>query len=267
MINNHLCCIEDWILRMDALTAATMTFGYCGPRLSRKMEPQSLMQSPFRQQTGHTICSLGRKLAADVPRRFTEEKDDTLLTIISHVTPSDRSAADIWQEAHAKKERITQEQSQAMTGMMFRHALEMLPGSGTASSPGQATPIWQSFWYQAVEQAVRDFHTSPPGSSPLLPALHNSLSKACKKDSYTGRVRGVPDQAGWIVNESHLGRCGHDLYGTLSSIIHQHGSQNFTVQQHSFSPREFQVLKAIAPVAENIQEEGVDWKEEKRRFF
>ncbi|KAI0009003.1 hypothetical protein F4779DRAFT_617979 [Xylariaceae sp. FL0662B] len=264
---NKLEAIEWWIKEIDSITADTMLFGYKvqEPELdfledSIPDEPEVLLKSAHWKRIGRNLCSLGLLVGADVPRWPEEEKQFSVVTALQRAAKNDGVAINVMLARLEEQNSTIQKQQQAITALEFRHILEMMPGRGKAPSPGQATNEWKDFWRKAVTAAYTEYVSLPPSRSPKSPlaaVLNNKFDQARK------RKNGLT----WLLEQTEINQRALILYNTLSQVIHDYQSTEFSINPLVYSTGDVQLLKMITPDPGNIVDGAVNWAAEYDRYI
>ena len=231
--------------------------------------PRGLSKSIYWKKVGDNLCSLGLLVGANVPREPGEIKPKSIVAALRAAADNQGHATKVMLARLEKQNNTIRKQQQAITALQFRHVLEMVPGGGSAPPYGQATSKWQKFWDNAVAEVYKAYtQGSATSRSPLADLMEDQFRKAqrMKHDKGTPKATAftLQEQIGWLKNESEISQRAHALYGTLSAVIHEYGSAEFSVDSLSFSPGDEKLLQAIRP--DKIVDGAVDWVKEKGRY-
>lgn len=139
---------------------------------------------------------------------------------------------DKYNEKLDKRDRIC-------TTLSFRHVLERLPAHTTKKEKES----WEGFWKNAVDKANEG--TPSP------------LSEIVKTYKF-GKDTQHPS--------SQIKSVGAALYSRFSTNIH-HFTGVYEVKSDQWDDLDYSILKAITPLAENIQNGDVNWEKERKRFI
>ncbi|OAL25757.1 hypothetical protein AYO22_04746 [Fonsecaea multimorphosa] len=160
----------------------------------------------------------------------TRSPSEDIYSLRNHLFSTDLAA----REAELRKEieelrSANRSQQRIITNLAFRHLLEMLPPRDAKPGPS-ATAAWNAFFQHALKEAQMQLDRGEKGH-PLIP----------------------------------IENVGTNLYSTLSTNIH-HFSGQYKVLDDQWNALEVDILRAMAPLAENETEAGIDWKTERFRY-
>lgn len=152
----------------------------------------------------------------------------------------------ILKEAVDAKDDGLRQQRRIIEDFSYRHLIENIidPQKWT----GNYASDWRTFWDDAVNSATSVQNRAPRKPSSPLVGLINQFGAG-----NVGMIKGT----------------GGAIYGAISTNIHHYGAATNGIYwlqcQGDKMPEE--IMKALTPLATNIQNNKVDWKAERTRFI